>query len=199
MDGRSAGSNLSSPGGELPTPTLMPDRATSRPMSDSDDTLERRLAAVERAIGGEPTPNGADRCLGDSPRGDDDELERRLSTLEARVDELDAAVQAIRGFLGGVSAVNESVERRADAAVAAVDRLERCLDDAGGADSAGGGGETDIRDAVEVDTDDGSEIQEDDAAVIDHGSSDGESPSIDPAPVDDADERSLRDRLRDLP
>ncbi|KPN30727.1 hypothetical protein SY89_01465 [Halolamina pelagica] len=136
-------------------------------MSDSDDTLERRLAAVERAIGGEPTADGADRCLGDLPRDDDDELERRLSTLEARVDELDAAVQAIRGFLGGVSAVNESVERRADAAVAAVDRLERRLDDAGGAG-------------------DGDEI-------------DGEPPSTEPESVDDADERPLRDRLRDLP
>ncbi|GAB7094901.1 hypothetical protein JCM30237_20540 [Halolamina litorea] len=90
-------------------------------MVDSED-LERRLAAVERALG-----DGDDGAVGDNDidavsRGHD--VDGRLDTLETRVEELDAALQAVRGFLGGVSAVNESVERRADAAVAAVDRLE---------------------------------------------------------------------------
>lgn len=91
------------------------------------ERFERRLTAVERAVGDAP------------PAADDDErersdcetsppLDRRLNELEARVDELDAALQAVRGYLGGVEAVNESVERRADAAVAAVDRLESRLD-----------------------------------------------------------------------
>jgi len=94
-------------------------------MPDSDATLERRLAAVERALDGEqPNRERSD--------GDDEALESRVETLEARVDELDAAVQSVRGFLGGVSAVNESVERRADAAVAAVERLERQLGDGDG-------------------------------------------------------------------
>lgn len=89
-------------------------------MSDRED-LERRLAAVERAVDGDI----------DATNRDSDEreaLEPRVEALESRVDELDAAVQAIRGFLGGVSAVNEAVERRADAAVAAVERLEARLD-----------------------------------------------------------------------
>ena len=94
-------------------------------MPDSDAELERRLAAIERALGGEPEHEGTER------QGDVEDLERRAETLESRVDELDAAVQSIRGFLGGVSAVNESVERRADAAVAAVERLERRLDEGG--------------------------------------------------------------------
>ncbi|WP_435116824.1 DUF7310 family coiled-coil domain-containing protein [Halolamina sp. C58] len=92
-------------------------------MPDSDATLERRLAAVERAVDGEQ------RDPESSDTGDGAALESRIETLESRVDELDAAVQSIRGFLGGVSAVNESVEQRADAAVAAVERLERRLDE----------------------------------------------------------------------
>jgi len=90
-------------------------------MADSDENLERRLAAVERAIDGETR----DRTV---EAHDPEALDARLTTLESRVDELDAAVQAVRGFLGGVSAVNEAVERRADAAVAAVERLESRLD-----------------------------------------------------------------------
>lgn len=101
-------------------------------MTDSDgETLERRLAAVERAVtegdgGQEPSPaEGADGQVAD-----------RLDALEARVDELDAALQAVRGFLGGVDAVNERVESRADTAVAAVERLEQQLDEPdGGAES----------------------------------------------------------------
>lgn len=89
-------------------------------MSDSND-LERRLSAVERAVDGDIDP-------ANTKIEDREALETRLESLESRVDELDAAVQAIRGFLGGVSAVNEAVERRADAAVAAVERLEARLD-----------------------------------------------------------------------
>jgi hypothetical protein len=90
---------------------------------DSDTELERRLAAVERALDADTD------CDPSRVSTDADDLEPRLTELESRVDELDAAVQAVRGFLGGVSAVNESVERRADAAVAAVERMERRLDD----------------------------------------------------------------------
>lgn len=96
--------------------------------SDPDGrTLERRLAAVERAVDG--VENDAPRAA--SPPPDRESLEERLTTLEARVDELDAAVQSVRGFLGGVDAVNEEVESRADAAIAAVERLERRLDEEG--------------------------------------------------------------------
>jgi chromosome segregation ATPase len=95
--------------------------------SNTDDRpLERRLAAVERAV----TDEADDASPGTAPAREHGDVEQRLENLEARVDELDAALQAVRGFLGGIDAVNEAVESRADAAVAAVERLERQLDEA---------------------------------------------------------------------
>ncbi|NHX35649.1 MULTISPECIES: DUF7310 family coiled-coil domain-containing protein [Halolamina] len=152
-------------------------------MADSDDALERRIAAVERAVDGEAATDRTD------PPVDSEDLESRIADLETRVDELDAALQAVRGFLGGVSAVNESVERRADAAVAAVDRLERRLDEDGAPVP------TEAHDRVTQSTgDDGGGIETDGGA----GDSDGGSPIADPSSNDDADDRQLRDRLRDL-
>ena len=137
-------------------------------MSDSDAALERRLAAVERALDGEPGRSGADSD------GVDD-LEQRVETLESRLDELDAAVQSIRGFLGGVSAVNESVERRADAAVAAVERLERRLDE-GDTPAPRDGAEPIAVLSASADTDAAAEADE----------------------TDEPAERGIRERLRDL-
>lgn len=73
------------------------------------DSLERRLEAVERALSG------------------DEPLERtdRLDDLETRVVELEAAVQALRGYVGSVRAVNEDVERRADRAFRKARAVER--------------------------------------------------------------------------
>jgi len=87
-----------------------------------DDRLEERVAALERTI----TDGHADAGLPDAGRMDArlDELEATVDDVDDRVAELDAAVQALRGFAGGVRAVDEAVERRADAAVARVDRLE---------------------------------------------------------------------------
>lgn len=142
-------------------------------MPDSDAELERRLAAVERALEADPD---LDQALA-RKHSDTADLESRVADLESRVDELDAAVQAVRGFLGGVSAVNESVERRADAAVAAVERIERRLDGRD-PDRADDGSER-----VRVDlSGDGDETAADDGAT---GS--GECP-----------DRGLRDRLRGL-
>lgn len=91
------------------------------------DDLAARLDAVEHAI------TGGDAAVTDL--SDAATLESRLSTVEstvetlrARVDELDAATQAVRGYAGGISAVNEAVERRADLALATVERLERRLE-----------------------------------------------------------------------
>lgn len=87
-----------------------------------DDRLEERVAALERTV----TDSHADAGLPDAGRMDArlDELEAAVDDVDDRVAELDAAVQALRGFAGGVQAVDEAVERRADTAVARVDRLE---------------------------------------------------------------------------
>jgi hypothetical protein len=87
------------------------------------EAIERRLSAVERAI--------ADGD-GDVPalaEASDRErrlraVEDRLAELDERVTELEAATQALRGYVGNVRSVNEDVEQRADAALAAVERLE---------------------------------------------------------------------------
>ena len=85
------------------------------------DSLERRLDAVERAL------------------VDDEPLERadRLDDLETRVAELEAAVQALRGYVGSVRAVNEDVERRADRAFRKARAVERAV---APAECDGGGG-----------------------------------------------------------
>lgn len=98
-------------------------------MPESDpETLERRLEAVERAVSNGDHPLEPESAT----PGLDGELPERVETLESRVDELDAALQAVRGFLGGVDAVNERVEARAEAAIAAVERLEQRLDERDG-------------------------------------------------------------------
>ncbi|MBX0321841.1 hypothetical protein EGH21_02230 [Halomicroarcula sp. F13] len=93
------------------------------------ETLEERVRTVERAVtdGDHDVPAVEDRA----------ELDARLTAVEDRVDRLDertadleAATQALRGYVGNVRSVNEDVEQRADAALAATDRLERRLDDA---------------------------------------------------------------------
>lgn len=70
----------------------------------------------------EHTDGGSER----QPAGEADESD--LVALRDRVDELDAAVQAIRGLLGEVRAVDRDVERRADLALARTDRLRSRLD-----------------------------------------------------------------------
>ena len=80
------------------------------PPSDHDrDSLSRRLDAVERAL------------------SEEEPLERsdRLDDLETRVAELEAAVRAIRGYVGEVRAINEDVERRADRALRKAEAVER--------------------------------------------------------------------------
>jgi hypothetical protein len=79
--------------------------------------LEERVAALERGLDGEATPAATD-----AP--DRATLAERIDTLEARIADLEAGLQAVRGYVGGIEHVNETVERRADAALAAVERLE---------------------------------------------------------------------------
>ncbi|PSQ15219.1 hypothetical protein BRD00_14645 [Halobacteriales archaeon QS_8_69_26] len=89
--------------------------------------LDRRLRAVERAL----TDGEGDAA--DLP--DLAALADRVSTLEDRVDPVEdrleeqkAAIQAVRGYVGNVRAVNRDVEERADAALAAVQSVEYRLD-----------------------------------------------------------------------
>lgn len=71
--------------------------------------MERRLEAVERALAEEEPISRIDR----------------LDDLETRVAELEAAVQALRGYVGSVRAINEDVERRADRALRKAESIER--------------------------------------------------------------------------
>jgi len=103
------------------------------------DDIAERLAAVERAV----TEADADLpSLADDAEfaGRVDELEREVEELRDRVESLDAALQAVRGYVGSVRSVNEDVEARANAAVAGVEALEErvanleAARDQGGAD-----------------------------------------------------------------
>jgi chromosome segregation ATPase len=92
------------------------------------DSLTDRLAAVERAV----TDGEADtRDLASAAEASErlDAVDADVAALDDRLTDLEAEVQALRGYLGGVDAVDESVERRADAALAAVERLEAQLAD----------------------------------------------------------------------
>jgi uncharacterized coiled-coil protein SlyX len=90
------------------------------PSSDHDrDALERRLDAVERAL------------------AEDEPIDRieRIDELETRVAELEAAVQALRGYVGSVRAVNEEIEHRADRALRTAEAVERSVAPAGSDES----------------------------------------------------------------
>ena len=84
------------------------------PPIDSDhdrESLTRRLEALERAVSEEEPLERADR----------------LDELESRVAELEAAVQALRGYAGSVRAVNEEIELRADRALRKAEAVERTV------------------------------------------------------------------------
>ena len=92
-------------------------------MTDAE-ALDERVRAIERTL------TDGDVTLPEIESGADlaervDELESRTEGVERRLDELDAATQALRGYVGSVRSVNREVERRADAALAAVESMER--------------------------------------------------------------------------
>ena len=125
------------------------------PPSDHDrDSLSRRLDAVERALSEEEPLERADR----------------LDDLETRVAELEAAVRAIRGYVGEVRAINEDVERQADRALRKAEAVERNVgvarpgsttsrrssgepDDRNSRTSAGAGADANADAAADADTD----------------------------------------------
>jgi len=94
----------------------MPER---RRLEDRVAALERRLDASvqDKASAGE-----SGRQNSTSP--DSAALAERIDDLEATIADLEAGLEALRGYVGSIDHVNESVERRADAALAAVERLE---------------------------------------------------------------------------
>ena len=92
-----------------------------------DETLERRLRAVERALTDGDAEYGTNDAGAVAERTQ--RLESELEDVRDRIADLEAATQALRGYVGNVRSVNEDVERRADAALAAVERLERERDE----------------------------------------------------------------------
>jgi hypothetical protein len=75
-----------------------------------EDSLEARLAAVERAL--------TDEASTISPPATED----RLDDLEDRIRELEAATQALRGYVGDVRVRDDRTEHRTDPALADVKR-----------------------------------------------------------------------------
>lgn len=76
-----------------------------------EETLEARLSAVERALtDAESTPHRAD-------------VPDRLDDIETRLRDLEAATQALRGYVGEVRARDDRAEQRADAPLADVSQL----------------------------------------------------------------------------
>ena len=95
------------------------------------DPLADRVAALERAVTDGHVDDGLQDAAQTAARLD--EVASTVEALHDRVAELEATVQALRGFAGGVRAVDEAVERRANDAAARVDRLEtdlRAVEDA---------------------------------------------------------------------
>ncbi|MFC7134147.1 MULTISPECIES: DUF7310 family coiled-coil domain-containing protein [Salinibaculum] len=96
-----------------------------------DESFEERLAAVERAL----TDTDGDRpdlatAAEVAERVDD--LETDLAALTDRVAELEAATQALRGYVGNVRSVNEEVEQRADLALSKAEAASRAVADSSG-------------------------------------------------------------------
>ena len=91
------------------------------------ETLADRLDAVERALTDGETDLAAVEDAADVADRLD-ALEERIAAVERQVADLEAATQALRGYVGNVKAVNDEVERRADLALARGETLERLLE-----------------------------------------------------------------------
>lgn len=88
-----------------------------------DETLEERLAAVERAL-----TEGEDAVALPKDAATEDRveaLEADLDELTDRVAELEAATQALRGYVGNVRSVNSEVEQQAAAALSKAERAHQ--------------------------------------------------------------------------
>ncbi|MFB6252259.1 MAG: hypothetical protein ABEI27_11365 [Halobellus sp.] len=98
----------------------------SRPTPSPTDLLAATASTSQR-------PSEADATASDAACGDADDESDRIGELDRRVTELEAELDAVRGLLGGIEAVDEAVERRASIALAKAEALE----DAFGAEQNG--------------------------------------------------------------
>ena len=90
------------------------------------DELEARIDALERAV------TDGDHDLSElATEGETRErlaaVEREVGDLVDRVAELEAATQALRGYVGNVRAVNRETEQRAEAALAKAESVESAI------------------------------------------------------------------------
>ncbi|MFC6951701.1 DUF7310 family coiled-coil domain-containing protein [Halorubellus litoreus] len=106
-----------------------------------------RLAAVDDALVDESSEDAGANGSGSGGGRDGAPSDAEVAALADRVAELEAAVQALRGYAGSVRAVNDRVEERADAAVATAEdcrervaALERAVDGSTGGAGRGGRG-----------------------------------------------------------
>lgn len=77
-----------------------------------DESLEKRLSAVERALTNEETP---------ASRRD---VERRVEEAEERIRELEAATQALRGYVGDVRDRDQQIGHGSDSGLERVQRMD---------------------------------------------------------------------------
>lgn len=91
-----------------------------------DGTLEDRLAAVERALtDGDHDCSALAEGAANAQRVSD--LETDVEELTDRVAELEAATQALRGYVGNIRSVNTDVEQRADLALSKAEAARRAV------------------------------------------------------------------------
>lgn len=76
------------------------------------ESLEKRLSAVERALTNE----------GSEPHGR--EVDRRVEDLEERIRDLEAATQALRGYVGDVRQRDQQQASHPDSELQRVQRME---------------------------------------------------------------------------
>ncbi|MHB9288388.1 hypothetical protein ACKVMT_15265 [Halobacteriales archaeon Cl-PHB] len=87
------------------------------------DDLRERVEAVERALtDGEGDLAALAEGAATAERAE--QLESDLADLESEIRDLQAATQALRGYVGNVRSVNERVEQRAETALSKVEALE---------------------------------------------------------------------------
>jgi hypothetical protein len=91
----------------------------ARPTPSSSDPRAATADASDQPT--EPESTASDPGCGDAVEA------ARVVALDRRVTELEAELDAVRGLLGGVEAIDEAVERRASIALAKVEALEEAV------------------------------------------------------------------------